>query len=191
MVLVHNTDNSRMPACPVAMRTIFFAACSTMCRRQLRPKWRWTTCNGFSRGPGMHSTRFREGNRACVLMGQAKRQRSIMSFFSPKPVMASAASTTASSTTDPSPPPKLRSLFRCILLASDGNEPQCQEGPRRLHRRLDQALPFKPRGGLRRVGLDDDAAGRKDRSAGWACRHSAAAGAARRRTWCSRRWAHR
>ena len=58
----------------------------------------------------------RLGRRAIHLStGQAK-QTTMQSFFAPKPnVMASAASTAAPSTNDPSPPPKLRSLFRCLL----------------------------------------------------------------------------
>ena len=44
-----------------------------------------------------------------------------------KPVMASAASTAAPSATDPLPPPKLHSLFRCVVLASAGDEPQLKE----------------------------------------------------------------
>ena len=47
----------------------------------------------------------------------------MQSFFAPKPTMASAASTAAPSTTNPSPPPKLRSLFRCVVLANAGDEP--------------------------------------------------------------------
>ena len=52
----------------------------------------------------------------------------MQSFFAPKPdVMASAASTAAPSATDPSPPPKLRSLYRCAVLAATDAAPNLQQ----------------------------------------------------------------
>ena len=67
-----------------------------------------------------------ENKPTSAATGQAK-QRSIQSYLSAKPVLASAASTAAPSTTDPSPPPKPRSLFRCVVHASAGDKPQLKE----------------------------------------------------------------
>ena len=111
----------------------------------------------------------------------------MQSFFAPKPTMASAASTAAPSTTNPSPPPKLRSLFRCVVLANAGDEPNLKrilcvsaEGwIERYHsdpasasvELADTTMRLAERIDRQQVGL----AGRS--AAGWACRQSTAAGA--------------
>ena len=67
-----------------------------------------------------------ENKPTSAATGQAK-QRSIQSYLSAKPVLASAASTAAPSATDPTPPPKLRSLYRCAVLAATDAAPNLQQ----------------------------------------------------------------